>query len=173
MVDHNMNRCPVCGMPVHHRRFTVEYHKIYFHCCSEQCQERFNTTPKLYSSGVVDNREPILKRRTLRLEKSMDETTAATMIEYLGTLMWVREVVIEDRYLTIEYDLWLVTQSHIENKLRENNISLDDGLFQRLRRAWIRNVENNELENLAHPPAPCCNYPPRLASLYGGFCLLL
>jgi len=139
----------------------VEYHKVYFHCCSAQCQDTFNARPRLYSSGVTEGREPIFKQRQLHLAESLDKEKSVAIADYLNALMGVRSVVIKDRSLQIEYDLWQVTQSHIENRLRENNIHLDNDLLQRLRRAWIHIAEDNELDNRAHPPVPCCNYPPQ------------
>lgn len=160
MIDLMMNHCPVCGMPLIEERHIVEYHHMRFNFCSEQCRERFNAQPSLYSSGVIEGREPLLKHRKLCLAIGMDGDTSRAIAACLGAVMGVREVEIKEGCVQITYDLWQVTQAHIEKALSEKNIRLDDSPLQRLRRAWARNLEDNELENLAHAPSACCNRPP-------------
>jgi len=76
--------------------------------------------------------------------------------------MGAKEVQVNGRSLLVSYDLLQLTSAQVENALRATAIILDDGWWQRVRRAWIRDTERNELNNLAARPAACCNRaPPR------------
>lgn len=159
MTDHNKDRCPVCGMQVDDVRYTIEYRKRYFHFCSEQCRDNFNARPQLYS-GMIEGRDPVLKRRHWHLAAPLDDEMVSSVTARLREMMGVREVNIDNDQLRIEYDLLQVTQSYIENVLSEQKVYLDRGWFQRLRRAWARYEEGNELDNLTRGEGSCCNRPP-------------
>lgn len=153
--------CPVCGMSVASAQYRAEYHKMHFHCCSQQCLERFTATPQLYASGVVSEREPLLKRRMLRLARTCTADEVRMMETELLEMMGVREAEVDGPWLRLEYDLWQISQAAIEKKLSASSPGLDGGMWQRLRRGLVHNAEENELANLAQRPGACCNRPPR------------
>lgn len=156
LTDH----CPVCGMRVTSAQYSTQYHKLYFRFCSEQCRERFEATPQLYSSGRVEQRTPLIKQRQLRLAKPCAPDEVKEIETHLLALMGVTGVTIQDDRLQISYDLMQVTQLRIEQALKELAVTLDNGWWQRLRRGGVRNAEENELSNLASGPRACCNQPP-------------
>lgn len=156
LTDH----CPVCGMKVVSTQYPMQYHKMYFHFCSEQCRERFEATPQLYSSGTAEQRTPLLKQRQLRLGKPCTPDEIKVIEVNLLALMGVTEVTIQGDRLQISYDLMQVTQLRIEQALNELAVMLDNGWWQRLRRGAVHNAEENELSNLASAPGACCNRPP-------------
>ena len=151
LTDH----CPVCGMRVRSGQYATQYHKMYFHFCSEQCRERFEATPQLYATGKVEKRTPLLKHRRLRLARLCSPGEVNAIEAKLRDMMGVTEVIVQGMQLSITYDLLLVDQSHIEQVL-----NLDNGWWQRLRRGWVHNAEKNELRNLVSGSRACCNWPP-------------
>jgi len=152
--------CPVCGMQVDSVKYKMQYHKMLFHFCSEQCRETFTAKPQLYVGMAVEKRTPVLKRRKLHLARSCSPEAKKKIEARLLELMGVTEVNIQDDHLEICYDLFQVALSQIEQVLNELNVDLDSSWWQRLRRAWIRNAEENELDNLSRRPGACCNRPP-------------
>lgn len=153
--------CPICGMSVASARYRTEYHKIHFHFCSRQCLERFTATPQLYASGVVSEREPLQKQRTLRLARGCTADEIWMIEAELLQVMGVSEVRVDGPWLHLKYDLWQVSQADIEKALSATSPGLRRGWWQRLRQALVHYSEENELANLAQPPAACCNRPPR------------
>ncbi len=149
--------CPVCGMTVDPSVPSVAYHKLYFHFCSSQCRQTFLARPKLYSSGA---REEVIKRRVMRLSEAIDEEVAALIISYLTQMMGIKEVVVEGEKVYVIYDLLQITKKQIEEALSEVGIQLGGGWLERLRRGWVYDSEEIELDNLAASPAACCNKPP-------------
>ncbi len=152
--------CHVCGMPANPVVESVEYHKMFFHFCSEQCRETFLENPGLYASKPAAERQEILKRRTLHLAEPPDEEIATLLTSYLKELMGVKEVEVEGDRLHVSYDLLQVTEAQIEEALTEAGLQLDDSWRERLRRAWVHDTEEIELKNLTAKPGACCNKPP-------------
>jgi len=139
---------------------TVKHHKMYFHFCSEQCRETFKTTPQLFASGAVEKHSPVIKQRNLRLAKTRDPDEVEVIEGYLLELMGVTEVHFQGTRLQITYDLLQVTQAGIEQLLIKLETALDNSWWQRLRRGWVHNAEQNELSNLVRGTGACCNQPP-------------
>lgn len=160
MIDHQVDHCPVCDMKASDVRYTAEYQKMYFHFCSEQCQESFNAHPRLYTGAPHRVREERVRQRILRLAEPVDDEVAALLVSYLNEMMGVRKVAVDGDKLSISYDLLQVTVAQVERKLNETGVRLGDGWLLRLRRAWIRSSEETELNNLAAVPGACCNRPP-------------
>lgn len=154
--------CPVCGMRTEDwtGNHSAEYHKMYFHFCSEQCRDTFQAHPALYSSKRAKAAGEIIKSRRLRLATSLDSQAAATVCAGLQQLMGLKDAQVDGRWLKLRYDLLQLTLLQIENALCRMDVSLDDGWWQRQRRSWAREAESNELDNLASSPAACCNRPP-------------
>ncbi len=152
--------CPVCGMETTPDTPTVEYHKMFFHFCSEQCRKTFLDHPGLYSSKVGKERNKILKRRTMTLAEPLDDETRKLIISSLMKMMGVQEVVIEESRVSVTYDLLQITEEQIEKTLAEVGAKLGAGWLERLRRSWVHDSEEIELDNLAAPPALRRNQPP-------------
>jgi len=147
-------------MKVIDSHYRVEYQKMYFHFCSEQCRENFNAHPRLYSVASHRKREERLKQRVLHLAEPMDDEVAALLVSYLKEMMGLREIVVDGDKLSISYDLLQVSAVQVERRLNEAGVQLGDGWLLRLRRAWIYSSEETELSNLAAGAGACCNRPP-------------
>jgi len=143
--------CRVCGMAVDISVPTLEYHKMYFHFCSNQCRVTFIAHPNLYSVVSTKQRKEILKRRTMILAKPLDEKSTDLLISQLIEMMGVKEVTVEGCKIHISYDLLQVTRQQVENRLVEVGIKLGSDWMERLRSAWVHDSEENELDNLAAP----------------------
>ncbi|MCF6211816.1 MAG: hypothetical protein L3J88_05035 [Gammaproteobacteria bacterium] len=154
------SRCPVCGMETRPEVPTVEYLKMFFHFCSEQCRKTFLDHPSLYSSKVGRKRNKILKRRTMTLAEPLDDEIRELIIASLMQLMGVQEVITEEGRVGVTYDLLQITEEQIEKTLAEVGAKLGRGWLARLRRSWVHDSEEVELDNLAAPPAPRRNRPP-------------
>jgi YHS domain-containing protein len=152
--------CPVCGMKVESAQYTTQYHKMYFHFCSQQCQERFAAMPQIYATSTAARREPLLKHRKLYLADPVDPAMTAAIEGHLLEMMGVTEARLQGRALYITYDLLQVTLARMEAALGEWRVEIDNGWWQRLRRALVHNSEENELSNLVHVSGACCNRPP-------------
>ncbi|NOX77251.1 MAG: YHS domain-containing protein, partial [Gammaproteobacteria bacterium] len=104
--------CPVCGMRTTGQAdsLVMEYHKMYFHFCSEQCREMFQTHPGLYSSKKrAKVAGGVIKSRKLRLATVPDPETAEAVGEYLQGLMGLKKSQVTGRWLTVRYDLLQLT----------------------------------------------------------------
>lgn len=159
-MNSNPDICHVCGMPSDPAVANVEYHKMYFYFCSEQCRETFLENPGLYAAKSAAEQKEILKRRTLHLAEAPAPEVAELLISYLRDLMGVKEVTVEGERLHISYNLLQVTEAQIEEALTEAGLQLDDSWRERLRRAWVHDTEEIELKNLSAQPSSCCNKPP-------------
>jgi len=131
-----------------------------FRFCSEQCRETFAAHPSLYSTKVGKERSEILKRRSMRLAKPLDNEVTELIVPYLTEMMGVKEVVVEDSKVHITYDLLQVTEMQIEKALIEVGIQLGGGWLERICHGWVHDSEEIELDNLAAPPALLPNRAP-------------
>ncbi len=143
--------CPVCGMSTEIEVPPVTYNKMYFHFCSEQCRETFSAHPVIYSSRTGKARSEILKRRAIHLTTPLDSEVSALLVPYLKEMMGVKMVIVEGDTISITYDLLQVTESQIEKALGEIGLQLGGSWLEHLRRAWVDNSEEIELDNLAAP----------------------
>jgi YHS domain-containing protein len=148
-----MVKDPVCGMMVPEHMNAIEYQGMHFAFCTEQCKERFLANPRLYIGGpgqpapMLQAKE-ILKCRRMLLSEPLSREQADRLNEWMQTLMGIYEVDVSGRELSITYDLMMVTAEQIEAKLLEAGMSLGGGWGERLRRAFIHYVEENEVANL-------------------------
>jgi len=154
------DQCPVCGMKVESAQYKTQYHKMYFHLCSEQCRETFATRPQRYANGAVEKRTAVIKHRNLRLAKAHSLDEVKVIEAYLLEMMGMTDAHIQGECLQISYDLLQVTQARIEQLLNKLEAGLDNSWWQRLRRGWIHNTEENELGNLRRGSGACCNRSP-------------
>jgi YHS domain-containing protein len=153
-------QCPVCGMQLDDEPYSAEYLKMTFHFCSEQCRENFLDHPGLYSSGRARQHGGIIKRRRLRLSTHLPREDAELVKQRLRAMMGVHEIEIEGWRLTIRYDLLQLKLAQIEKAFEAMDAGLDNGWWQRLRRAWVHNTETNELNNISAGQGACCSRPP-------------
>jgi len=140
--------------------YPIEYHKMYFHFCSEQCRETFKDRPGLYIGKRAKEQNELIKLRLLRLAETLASETSSAVTECLQGLMGVKEIQLDGHSLSIRYDLLCVTLAQIERSLVELGVELDNSWWQQFRRGWMHNTEQNELDNLASTPGACCNRPP-------------
>jgi len=148
-----MVKDPVCGMMVPPDHNAIVYHDIHFAFCSEQCRERFLANPHLYI-GLPQEQAPmqqgkeILKCRRMRLDAPLSSKEADKLNEWLHTLMGVYEVDITKHELSITYDLMMVNAKQIEATLQQAGTKLGAEWPERLRRAFVHYIEENEVANL-------------------------
>ena len=160
MISSGKAECPVCGMMVRNGQYALEHQKMFFHFCSEQCRDTFQARPGLYIGQRAKECGEIIKHRRLRLAEAPDPDTSRVITECLQASMGVKDCRLNGRFLAIRYDLLQVTLAQVERALGELRVTLDNGWWPRFRRAWSRDTEQNELDNLASPPSACCNRPP-------------
>lgn len=152
--------CTICSTVVSMDECVAEYHKVYYHLCSEQCKETFLTRPRLYTGKPGESRRVQVKCRSLKLAKSMSADEKALLTDHLMNLVGLKEVDIKGTHLIVSYDLLQITEQHIENTLAEVGAQMGGNWLHKLNRAWIHYSEETELDNLAAPPGACCNHPP-------------
>lgn len=152
--------CPVCRMDTNIEIASTKYHGIYVNFCSEQCREMFISRPSLYLGKLENTQEPILKHRILRLSESLGDAGSVLLTSCLTKLMGVKDVVVNGDKVHIVYDLLQVTEKQIEKTLFEVGMTLGDDWLERIRRGWIHDSEDNELDNLAAPVARSYHYIP-------------
>jgi len=139
------------------------YDEMYFHFCSNQCRETFLEHPDLYLPSETSLPSEIIKRRTLHLEACLEQEVVDLLVPYLEEMMGVKEVTVEGEKLHITYNLLQVKETQIERVLMEVGVELGGSWLERLRRGWVDDSEETELENLEAAPSGCCHWPPRRA----------
>lgn len=99
-----------------------------------------------------------LKTRRLVFEKALTLDEAKSLAAVLESMDVSPRVVAFE----VSYDLAKTDLEGIENLLEAEGVRLESGLMARLRRAWLRYVEENEISNLNAPrkSGACCNRPP-------------
>ena len=150
---------PVCGMWVSRDSLALEYLRIHYAFCSQQCQDRFRSNPHLYI-GVPGKQAPaqqgveVIKRRRFQLEQPLTDTQAAGLVEALGGLMGIRDTQVSGNAISITYDLLQVTADQIEARMGEIGMNMGAGWAERLQRGFIHYLEECELGNLEVTPHP-------------------
>ena len=146
-------RDPVCHMQVPAVSFAMEYSGINYAFCSEQCRNRFLANPHLYI-GFPGRKAPaqeglkIVKCRRIRFTTPLDVAQSKQVRDALTGMMGVQNVRIEGDAMEIQYDLILVTEEQIENRLMSVGAALGQGWADRLKRAFIHFEEEFEIDNL-------------------------
>lgn len=147
----------VCGMMVGSDEISTDYQGCHYAFCSNQCLERFKSSPHLYI-GFPGSEAPghagveILKKRRLKLSESLTHETENRVIECLTSMMGIKQVEIEDDRITIIYDLMQATEAQIEQAICASNIVLGDDLMEKIRRAFVHNMEETEIESMEARP---------------------
>ncbi len=103
----------------------------------------------------------IVKKRTLHISGFHSEEERSQIEAAILSLTGVRAVELAgDGTVVIEYDLMEINLAEIEEAIKSGtHHSLKSGLVGRLRRAFIHNAEQNEMDYLTAPSAPCCSNP--------------
>lgn len=154
--------CPVCGMAVESSLHRLDYRKMTIPFCSQQCCEMFAENPSLYSRKQGSVRDEIIKQRRLLLAAPTDEETRRNIEATLQDMMGIREIRVDGNRLIVRYDLMQVTCARIAQALHHAGVQLAANTWRRVGRAWIDNLEQNELKNRADRNPACCNRsPPR------------
>jgi YHS domain-containing protein/copper chaperone CopZ len=158
----NAGQCPVCGMDAPSSKITTEHLGIRYHFCSRQCLENFSARPKLYLGIKSQKRKgkSVIKKRSFVLDSPIPETGADALEAALSEMMGIREVRISGAKVSVTYDLLEATAMQVEQALEKAGARLGAGWANQLKRGWVHYTEENELDVLAAPDAPCCNKPP-------------
>ena len=144
---------PVCHMQVPSISLATEYAGGHYAFCSAQCKERFLASPHLYI-GFPGRKAPaqegkkVIKRRRLLLLAPLDAAQAEQVKQALLEMMGIHEVCIEGDKIEIQYDLVQVTAEQIADKLALIGVDLGDGWIDRLKLAFINNLEEIEISSL-------------------------
>ena len=153
----------VCHMQVPSTSFATEYAGGRYAFCSAQCQERFLANPHLYigfpgRQAPAQEGKQVIKRRRLLLSASLDAMQAEQVKQALLEMMGIHEVCIEGDKIEIQYDLIQATAEQIADKLASIGADLGGGWMDRLKLAFINNLEEIEINSLeVEKKKKCCH----------------
>ena len=154
---------PVCHMQVSTTSFSTEFAGSHYAFCSAQCKERFLANPRLYI-GFPGRKAPaqegkqVIKCRRLLLSSPLDAMQSEQVKNALLEMMGILEICIEGDKLEIKYDLIQVTAEQIANKLGLIGANLGGGWIDRLKLAFINNLEEIEINSLeVEQKKKCCH----------------
>src|SRR3989338_11511869 len=153
---------PVCHMEVASASFATEYAGGYYAFCSAQCKERFLASPHLYIGfpgrpAPAQEGKKVIKRHRLLLSAPLDAMQAEQVKHALLEMMGIQEVRIEGGKIEIQYDLIQVTTRQIADKLALIGADLGGGWIDRLKLAFINNLEEIEISSLEVGNKKCCH----------------
>jgi len=143
----------VCGMMVDPQDNIIEYLQMSFAFCSKQCKERFLANPHLYI-GMPGHKAPkqegreVIKRRRMRLPQPLFPDEITLVSEALQAMMGIKDLTVSSDTIDISYDLLQATLKQIEDKLVEIGVQLGSGWAERLRRAFVQESEELQIESL-------------------------
>ena len=152
----------VCQMQVSSTSFATEYAGGHYAFCSAQCRERFLANPHLYI-GFPGRKAPaqqgkkVIKRRRLLLLAPLDAIQAEQVKRALLEMMGIQEIFIEGDKIEIQYDLIQLTAEQIADKLALIGANLGGGWVDRLKLAFINNLEEIEINSLEVENKKCCH----------------
>lgn len=149
-------RDPVCGMLVDADQLPLIHLQIPFAFCSNQCRERFKANPGLYTGrpgqkSPVQRGQTAVKHRTMRLDQPIPATQAAALRVALMRLMGVKSAEISANQIDVSYDLLQITAEQIEVVITSHDLELDEGWTERLHRAWVHAVEEDQISSMEVP----------------------
>ena len=101
----------------------------------------------------------LLKMRTISVQGITCAECEKQLEDAVAQLEGVQEVQAdaESRSVAVSYDLLKTKRSAIEERIRGAGFASSVGFWQRLKRACVNYMEENELENFTAEPAPCCS----------------
>lgn len=149
-------RDPVCGMTVSGGTYEAVHEDVRYAFCSRQCLERFTERPGLYV-GVNGRPAPGRnggqpRRRRMTLSASLTREQTRKMAAALRSMMGVEKVTCSGNAVEITYDLLQATAGQLERKIAELGARLEEGAAEKLKRDFVRYVEDCELDDLAASP---------------------
>lgn len=147
---------PVCLMWVEPGQYTVEHQGLSYAFCSRQCQERFLANPSLYVSAAgyhaaaKQHGHELTRRRRWVLARTLTPPQRATVQEAISQMMGIVEVQVDEAAVTVGYDLLQATAAQIEACIEaQPEAALRRRWRDRLWRAWVHFLEENQVANLA------------------------
>ena len=155
---------PVCHMEVPPASFATEYAGGHYAFCSAQCKERFLANPRVYL-GFPGQKAPaqvgkqVIKRRRLLLSEPLDAAQAEQVKQVLLEMMGIHGIRIDENKIEIQYDLIQATAEQIADKLALAGASIGGGWVERLKLAFINNMEEIEISSLEVENKKCCQKP--------------
>ncbi len=155
---------PVCHMYVLDASFAATHAGNHYVFCSAQCLERFLDTPHLYVGfpgrpAPGEEGKEVIKQRRLMLSAPLDAMQAEKVKGRLLEMMGMHEVRVDGDRMDIRYDLMQVTAGQIAEKLTATGAELGDGWVDRLRLAFINNLEDIEISSLEVERRDGFHYP--------------
>lgn len=154
---------PVCHMRVSPTSFATEFAGSHYAFCSVQCKDRFLSNPRLYV-GFPGRKAPaqegkqVIKCRCLLLSEPLDAMQTDQVKNALHEMMGILEVRIDGKKLEIRYDLIQVTAEQIAARLGLIGANLGGGWIDRLKLAFINNLEEIEINSLeVEKKKKCCH----------------
>ena len=148
---------PVCGMLVDYHQNAIEYLKMHFAFCSQQCKARFQANPHLYI-GYPGRKAPKqegleeIKCRRIHLDHPLSPAGVALISCELQAMMGIKVVRVSETVIEIAYDLLQASLQQIEDRLIQIGIKLGSGWEERLRRALIHESEELQIDSLEVSP---------------------
>lgn len=155
---------PVCHMQVESTSFATEYAGCPYAFCSAQCQERFLANPHLYvgfpgRKAPAEEGKEVIKHHRFSLSEPLDAAQAEQVKRALLEMMGMHEVRVEGDKIEIRYDLMQVAAEQIADKLALIGTDLGGGWVDRLKLAFINNLEEIEINSLEVEKRDGYHYP--------------
>ncbi len=111
----------VCGMFVDSDDISADYQGDHYAFCSEQCRERFQANPQMYT-GVKKNESKPDERDyyqclTLKLAETLPMVVVDKLTEDLREMMGIQYVEVYNDEIEISYDPFQATESQLETAI--------------------------------------------------------
>lgn len=111
----------VCGMSVDSDEISADYQGTRYTFCSEQCLERFQENPKLYTGTQSDASKPgkqdIYEFQIVELAETLPVEVADKLTEHVRAMMGIQYIEIYDGEMEISFDPKQVTLTQIETAI--------------------------------------------------------
>jgi hypothetical protein len=105
--------------------------------------------------------KPLIKNKLFYLNKGYSNVAHQNLFSNFAETKGIREFEFkEEGKLKVVFDLMIIRSEKIEVLVKEAGIQLSNRFFDRLRRDWRHDIENNEYNNMVSVPHSCCK-PPR------------
>lgn len=144
---------PVCHKVAFDASLSAEFGGKQYAFCSAQCKERFLANPHLYvgfpgRDAPAQEGKHVIKRHRLTLSTPLDPSQAEHVSRALRDMVGIHEVHVDADRLEIQYDLIQATAEQIAGKLALIGADLGGGWVDRLKLAFINNLEEIEINSL-------------------------
>ena len=116
--DHTILEDLVCGMAVDFDEISADYLGNHYVFCSEQCRERFQENPPLYtdpeSKSPLPEKSDFYRHTILKLPEALPVVVADKLTAYVRTMMGIQYIEAYDDEIELSYDPKQATESQIE-----------------------------------------------------------